>query len=175
MRIAKYLWLWGLLGNATQASSATSNTKSWKLLHSSNGQDFVPRGKVTLSIIAPDDVTKEKWDGENEDAPSSSASSLSPKVELEIVNQEDAFTVEMVNSMVSNDGALYQVKLIEEGQDHSKQSTSAILATVPACQVRRANFRYVTPWKESSWNTIYGPFVHLCFTCIQHQYVSSGV
>jgi hypothetical protein len=58
----------------------------------------------------------------------------SGEVEINVSNLDDALAdVEKLN--VLNEG-LYQVKLIVDGEDSNR-----ILASVPACQVRRANFR----------------------------------
>ena len=98
--------------------NARASTKSWKLFHSTSVTGtYVPRGTVTLSL-------------------SSSKDAESP-VQLNVLNEEDAFTVEMVNEMISQEGVLYHLKLVEEGADNP----TAIITTVPACQLRRSNFR----------------------------------
>ncbi len=55
------------------------------------------------------------------------------EVEINVVNADNCLDLQSINSLT---GGLYQVKLVKD-QDES----TAILTSVPACQVRRANFR----------------------------------
>lgn len=55
------------------------------------------------------------------------------EVEINVANADNCLDLQSINSLI---GGLYQVKLVKD-QDES----TAVLTSVPACQVRRANFR----------------------------------
>ena len=56
-------------------------------------------------------------------------------VEISVANADNSLDLQAVNSLA---GGLYQVKLMRDNDE-----STAVLTSVPACQVRRANFRYV--------------------------------
>jgi len=89
-------------------------SKSWTLYHSFNGGvDFAPRGTVKLSIVDDSEVN------------------------LEVENTADCLTEAAIESLLQQ--KWYQLKLVEDNNDEAPP----ILTSVPSCQVRRANFRYV--------------------------------
>jgi hypothetical protein len=117
--------------------SSKTLQKSWTLLHSFGGSagsggsaDFTKRGTITLSI----DET---------------ASDPADAVTMEIENQVE-FTPADVQAMLDNQW--YQLKIEPAsasasgaGKNSNKDgSLSAVRTSVPACQLRRANFRYVS-------------------------------
>lgn len=55
------------------------------------------------------------------------------EVAISIANADSCLDLQAVNSLA---GGLYQVKLIRDNDE-----STAVLTSVPACQVRRANFR----------------------------------
>lgn len=55
------------------------------------------------------------------------------EVEINVENAENCLDLQAVNSLT---GGLYQVKLVKDNDE-----STAVLTSVPACQVRRANFR----------------------------------
>ncbi len=57
------------------------------------------------------------------------------EVEISVANADSCLDLQTVNSLA---GGLYQIKLIKDNDE-----STAVLTSVPACQVRRANFRYV--------------------------------
>ena len=108
--------LLALLSSSTTA--ATSSSKTWTLHHAvfvdaDPAPVFVPRGRIRFLNDDSDEL----------------------KVTLE--NEEQALTTDLAESL-SNDHAWYQLKLVSDDDDTNSEP---VLATVPACQVRRANFR----------------------------------
>lgn len=55
------------------------------------------------------------------------------EVEISVANADSCLDLQTVNSLA---GGLYQIKLIKDNDE-----STAVLTSVPACQVRRANFR----------------------------------
>jgi len=106
-----------LLALATAVSPALALEKSWTLYHSANGgQDFARRASIALSV-----------DKETE------------MVELTINNDNSTLNKETYLA-AKTAGSIYQLKLVADG---GEASDDFILASVPGCQLLRANFRYV--------------------------------
>lgn len=94
-------------------SAGPSVSRNYKLYHSLGSGNFIERGVVTLS--SPD-ASKEK---------------LSATVE----HSDDCLSPKDVDAMVQ-DGKMYSVRVVDE-----QGGGSVAMASVPGCDVRRANFR----------------------------------
>lgn len=57
------------------------------------------------------------------------------EINLTIANDDDSLAAENVKAMMAS--GWYQIKLVEDG----KKAPVPVKTTVPACQLRRANFR----------------------------------
>lgn len=91
--------------------------KTWSLLHSVDGVNFMPRGQVILSV-----------------SPEKNAEiSFADAVEGDEEDDAGKLDAAAVESMVQY--GLYQLKLVEDG------TNNYVMASVPACQIKRANFR----------------------------------
>jgi hypothetical protein len=106
--------------------------KSWTLLHSfgagAGASDFTKRGTIRLSI---DEAA----------AAAGTANDPAAAVTMEIENQVE-FTPADVQAMLEH--GWYQLKIVpDDNKDSSSSSVPAVRTSVPACQLRRANFRYV--------------------------------
>jgi hypothetical protein len=114
--------------------------KTWTLLHSfnstgqANDTSFTPRAKVVLEIHVNDGKTNAK-----------TTTTPSPPV-LTIENHPDCLSQDSVHRMMKTQW--YQLKLVEDHDDDQQQEAGGvlvppppILATVPACRMRLANFR----------------------------------
>jgi len=90
-------------------------SKTYQLYHSfdSSVDSFSPRGSITLSAT----------------------STSSNGIEASVVNLDDSLETDIVNRAVEAGGGFYRIKVVEE------ESGRSALASVPACEVRRANFR----------------------------------
>jgi hypothetical protein len=120
----------------TQAATSTDESnkkdrvlrKTWTLFHSvdstgqSNDTSFTPRAKVTLEVVVVNDIAQK--------------ATTTPPV-LTIENHADCLSQESVHRMMETQW--YQLKLVEDADDSSRPPP--ILATVPACRMRLANFR----------------------------------
>lgn len=97
--------------------------KTWTMYHSlDGGNDFVRRGQIRLG------VTEADGDMSNTDS----------SLELTIEQEDDEnLTTESIQPYIGS--GLYQLKLVEEGNE-----ANVVLTSVPACHLRRANFRYVS-------------------------------
>lgn len=91
-------------------------SKTYQLYHSfdSSADSFSPRGSITLSA---DSTTS------------------SNGIEASVINLEDSLEADIVNRIVEEGGGFYRIKVVEE------ESGRSALASVPACEIRRANFR----------------------------------
>ena len=100
----------------SSALAASPTSKTWTLHHAvfddEHAPVFVPRGRIRLSL---DDNNELKATLEHE---------------AEVLDRDLA-------ESLRNDRAWYQLKLVSDDDTKSEP----ILTTVPACQVRRANFR----------------------------------
>jgi hypothetical protein len=103
--------------------------KSWTLLHSfgANNSDFTKRGTIRLSI---DEAA----------AAAGTANDPAAAVTMEIENLTE-FTPADVQAMLEH--GWYQLKIVPDDNKDSSSSVPAVRTSVPACQLRRANFRYV--------------------------------
>jgi hypothetical protein len=105
--------------------------KTWTLFHSvdstgqANDTSFTPRAKITLEVHT---------NGVNVNA------KTSPPV-LTIENQNDCLSQESVHRMMETEW--YQLKLVEDENENNGSNVipPPVLATVPACRMRLANFR----------------------------------
>jgi hypothetical protein len=138
------LLLLALLAVTVAAAETFDNNKtlqkSWTLLHSFGDATatatatatsvFTKRGTIRLSI--------------DENAAGASTDPAKA-VTMEIENEVE-FSPADVQAMLEH--GWYQLKIVPEDDDNkdSKQSSKvpAVRTSVPACQLRRANFRYVT-------------------------------
>jgi len=107
-----------LISIATLLTSTIAGdvSKTYQLYHSfdSSADSFSPRGSITLSATA---------------------TSSSNGVEASVVNLEDSIETDVMNRIVEEGGGFYRIKVVEE------ESGRSALASVPACEIRRANFR----------------------------------
>jgi hypothetical protein len=119
----------------TAADTFESNKtlqKSWTLLHSFGDatakSDFTKRGTIRLSI--------------DENAAGASTDPAKA-VTIEIENEVE-FSVADVEAMLEH--GWYQLKIVpdDDTKDSKSSKVPAVRTSVPACQLRRANFRYVT-------------------------------
>ena len=124
------------------AAAAEPSPKSWTLYHAILKDDaepsFVPRGTVKLSLKSDDakssGTKKKKMPlGVQDDLPYG----------LTLEHKENVLSPEFLNALL-DDSAMYQLKLVSDDSPNAVP----VITTVPACQVRRANFRYVVRiWK----------------------------
>jgi len=110
-------------------STAEKLEKSWTLSHSfgSTSGTFTKRGVVTLRI----------HDSDN-DSDNASDSVAAAAVSLEMEHQVDLTEAEIADMLAAG---WYQIQLQETGRAGSH--ARPIRTSVPACQLRRANFRCV--------------------------------
>jgi hypothetical protein len=108
------------LSLALSGTGADPTVKSWALLHSTTGgragedESFRRRGRVQLTVEGGKDA----------------------KIELE--NDPDAMKG-------FRDQGWYRLRLVpERGDSSAPAELDGVETTVPACQLRRANFRYVS-------------------------------
>lgn len=105
-----------VLLHSAVAAADDNLQRTWTLYHSMNPKlgdaGFTQRGTVTLQV-ATDDGDAAQLTAEN-----------------------TALTAENVATMMAS--GWYQVKLVENG---SSSAAVPVMTTVPACQLRRANFR----------------------------------
>ena len=110
------MWLSWLLALVSFSSAATLE-KTWTLFHSLNGgHDFARRASIVLSIDPETDGS----------------------VDISISNDNSTLNEETFLASKAP-GAIYQLKLV----DDASTSGDFVLASVPGCQLLRANFRYV--------------------------------
>lgn len=125
-RVLLALFLLAVASGTTVVQAAEDLRRTWTLYHSVNpklgAKGFTKRGVVTLE---PSDDNQ---------------------VQLTVVNDENSLTAKDIDSMMAS--GWYQVKLVE---DKAQDGATPVMTTVPACQMRRSNFRYV--------------FVFLLFVC----------
>ncbi len=123
--VATYVFLNAILANCLIAAVNADSPllKSWTLYHSvDGGNDFVRRGQIRLGVAAVDgDVT--------------SSTEGTPELTIEHDENEN-LTTESIHHLIGS--GLYQLKLVEDGNE-----ANVVMTSVPACHLRRANFRYV--------------------------------
>jgi hypothetical protein len=116
------LLLSSLVALLPHVAAAEALHRTWTLYHSLDPKlgaaGFTKRGVVTLT--SSDDAT----DG----------------LQLTVENDEEAALEALSISQMMESG-WYQLQLVEEG---SPSSVVPVQTTIPACQLRRANFRYVS-------------------------------
>jgi hypothetical protein len=110
--------------------------RSWTLYHAvvdgTSEPDFTVRGQVTLSLKDPNEVSAKKdkklsaIKGKDNDSP----------FQVELQHTEEKISSDFMQQILKED-SFYQLKLVP----NDSRSAPSILSTVPACQVRRANFR----------------------------------
>ena len=122
MAIIMRLLLWLLLG-----SFSAAKTKSWTLYH----RISTPGGTRSSSV-------EESW---NERGTIELVVDPEEEAVVTVVNKEGALTTDIAQALTATATATatayYQLKLVE---NNSKTSAN-VLTSVPACHVRRANFR----------------------------------
>jgi hypothetical protein len=99
--------------------------KSWTLLHSfgnAAATDFTKRGTIRLSI----------------DENAAGASTDPAKAVIMEIENDVEFSPADVQAMLEH--GWYQLKIVPDDKD-SKSKVPAVRTSVPACQLRRANFR----------------------------------
>lgn len=108
-----------ILSIAFSGVEADPTVRSWALLHSTTDlaggdETFRRRGRIELTVESGKDA------------------------KLELENDPDAMKE-------FRDQGWYRLKLVPEQRDSSTSAEfDGVETTVPACQLRRANFRYVT-------------------------------
>lgn len=116
-RLSNFASLCILAGTAS-VGVASDLRRTWTLYHSADPKQgesgFSKRGVLTLEP------------GENE-------------VYLSIENHDNSFSSQDLETMMAS--GWYQLRLVEDGSADKK--IPPVVTTVPACQVRRSNFRYV--------------------------------
>lgn len=115
---------------------SASARRSWTLYHSvldgKSEPDFTVRGQITLTLKDPSEVEIKKdkklsiLKGKHSDSPF--------KVELE--HKDENVAADFLQQILKED-SFYQLKLVS----NDSRSAPSIITTVPACQLRRANFR----------------------------------
>jgi hypothetical protein len=109
----------------------SASPKSWTLYHATISDStsldpaFVPRGRIQLSLKSDEEIDK----------PVVKEQEL---YTLTIEHESDVLTADWTKSLLQDD-ALYQLKLVSD----DTPDAVPILTTIPACQLRRANFRCV--------------------------------
>ena len=110
------------VGLIAAVKADTTFLKTWSLYHSlDGGKDFVRRGQIRMGAVAVD------------------SDNLSTEGALELTIEQDDdenLTMESIQQLIGI--RLYQLKLVEDGNE-----ASVVLTSVPACHLRRANFRCV--------------------------------
>jgi hypothetical protein len=135
-----------LVAAAEAAADNQTLQKSWTLLHSFGGStDFTKRGTISLSI----------------DETAATPADPAAAVTMDIANEVE-FTPADVQAMLEHEW--YQLKIVPDGKD--SKSVPAVRTSVPACQLRRANFRYVISFLGLALVVL--PIVPLCmqYPCI---------
>ncbi|GAX17993.1 hypothetical protein FisN_18Hh206 [Fistulifera solaris] len=110
--------------------------RSWTLYHAIvdgiSEPEFTVRGQVTLSLKDPNEVSTKKdkklsaIKGKDTDSP----------FRVELQHTEEKIPPDFMQQILK-ENAFYQLKLVP----NDSRSAPSILSTVPACQLRRANFR----------------------------------
>ena len=112
---------------AAEAETDSNKTlqKSWTLFHSFGDAvtDFTKRGTIRLSV--------------DENA-AGIAKDPSAAVTMEIENDVE-FSPADVEKLLEH--GWYQLKIVPDDKDSKSSSVPAVRTSVPACQLRRANFR----------------------------------
>lgn len=118
MRVLSVLVVLVTTSAAATATQTSDLRRTWTLYHSTDPskgeQGFAKRGIVTLQPA------------DNE-------------IKLSVENDPDCLSQKDLEEMMMS--GWYQVKLVENGPD--AKSVVPVMTTVPACTVRRANFRCV--------------------------------
>ena len=114
MRNLMFYIIVGLISNFVNAKDDLRRT--WTLYHSMDPK-LGDKGFTKRSVVT--------LEPENSEA------------KLTLENDESSFSAENLEAMMSS--GWYQLKLVENG----KASTVPVKTTIPACHLRRANFRYV--------------------------------
>lgn len=127
-----------LLSTAQETSTGTTNTitttqKTFQIYHSfGQNKPFLPRGTITLST-----TTDTATDSTNSSDETTSNNKDNSDIITTVENNDDCLGVNAIQDMdelVSNNG-FYRIKIVDEENENS------ILASVPGCEVKRANFR----------------------------------
>ena len=98
--------------------------KIFQVYHSmGQNKPFLPRGKVLFTILG-EDYNNNKV------------------VSTTIEHNDDCLGINALEDMdeLIKEGGFYRIKIVEEGGDDVGRNGS-VMASVPACEVRRANFR----------------------------------
>ena len=106
---------------ADAQATATGTSKTFKIYHSlGQSKPFIPRGTITISTSNNEGTITTI---ENDQ------SCLGPNA------------LKDMDDLVSEDG-FYRIKVVDEvGSSFDSGSEKSVLASVPGCEVRRANFR----------------------------------
>lgn len=119
-----------------------SKTKTWTVYH----RLLTPGGTAAAAAAATNDwgvrgtielAVRDGGDGETDE-----------DVSIKVENAAGALTEQLAQSLTSSAGSYYQLKLVEEppnsnnkNKKNNAQHYYEVLTSVPACSVRRANFR----------------------------------
>lgn len=117
------------LASPASTTAAAANQRTYKVYHRlGSGDDFAERGSVVLAVSSG---------GESEDNGTQAGSSPAggaDQLTATATNAEDCIVPAAVDDMISS-GSMYTVKVVDEATGQSAT------ASVPGCDVRRANFR----------------------------------
>lgn len=116
---------------------SASTQRSWTLYHAildgKSEPDFTVRGQITVSLKDPNEQQATKKDrklsilkGKDTDSP----------FQVELEHKEENISADFLQQILK-EGSFYQLKLVS----NDSRTAPFIIATVPACQLRRANFR----------------------------------
>lgn len=110
--------------------------RSWTLYHAvvdgKTDPDFTIRGQITLSLKDLNEAATKK---DNKLSPLKGKATDSP-FHVELQHKEETVSSDLIQQILKED-SFYQLKLVS----NDSQSSPSIISTVPACQLRRANFR----------------------------------
>jgi len=131
MKVSHFLSLIAVTFASAEISEGSSPLpvalKTFQIYHALKPNTFTPRGTIEIS-----------YDGEG---------SLVSTFQTDESNSLDDEVLEGLDAIVSNNG-FYRIKV------EDKDSGAAVIASVPACDVRRANLRYVS-------NDLLASYAHL--------------
>jgi len=138
-------------GQNTEATALPQ--KSWTLYHAivrdgdSAAPVFVPRGRVTLSL--KDDKSEGATAGDGATTPTTTATAAAKKklrfgamdpdaspFRVTLQHEENVIAPDFVKQLLEPN-AWYQLKLVPDDDP----TAVPVITTIPACEVRRANFR----------------------------------
>ena len=110
--------------------------RSWTLYHAvvdgKSDPDFTVRGQITLSLKDTNEASVKK---DKKVSPLKGKDVDSP-FQVELQHREEKVSSDFIQQILKED-SFYQLKLVS----NDSRSAPSLISTVPACQLRRANFR----------------------------------